>query len=68
MSWSHHSSCICHVHFMGVNCYGKALSSHGVQCQFMLSCTRQHLQVSSLSQFPAHNKKEEEAWEYLCTF
>ena len=62
MSWSHHSCCICHVRFMGINCYSKAPSSFGAQCQFMSSCTRQYLQISSLSQFPAHYKKEEKAW------
>ena len=68
MSWSHHSCCIRCVRFTGIHCYGEALSSLGVQCQLMSSCTKQDLQIPSLSRFLAHNKKEEKAWEYLCTF
>lgn len=72
-SWSHHSCCICCVWFRDINWYSKALSSLSVQCQFMLSCTRQHLQISSLSQpfsvprSDIPDKKEEKAWEYLHT-
>lgn len=59
-SWSHRACCSCPVYFMGINCYGKSLSSRGVQCQFVSSCTRQHKQLSI---FSAHSKMETQAWE-----